>query len=43
MYIKVCMVEGSNMSLIIGENNIDWFVIIDILELYGNIKWLVLE
>lgn len=42
-HIKVRTIEGSNMSPIIGENNIDWPAIIDTLESHGNTKWLVLE
>ena len=42
-HIKVRTIEGSNMSPIIGENDIDWRVIIDTLESHGNTKWLVLE
>ena len=34
-HIKVRTIEGSNMSPIIGENNIDWPAIIDTLESHG--------
>ena len=42
-HIKVRTIEGSNMSPIIGENNIDWSAIIDTLESHGDTKWLVME
>ena len=42
-HIKVRTKNGSNMSPIIGENNIDWPAIIDTLETDGNTQWLVLE
>ncbi|WP_062568071.1 sugar phosphate isomerase/epimerase family protein [Pseudoalteromonas arabiensis] len=42
-HIKVRTIKGSNMSPIIGENNIDWSAIIDTLESHGDTKWLVME